>query len=254
MVQVIALQSQKGSKIQVHIELFPNLTPAKTDTTAWPSLPIWWTALGKQMMKRLGNIAWLPSKNCLFVCYGAFSITFWCVFDSVVFWWDVWYIKDDPERSPYGFPWFSQQEGVVLAPFFVVYKENSFQKSVKTRFCNHIDSNRSQIDFLDATLAQISQGSRISHADPPAKPQSLAPKSKCTFDFDIWIIPKPASRQNWHNRLTLAPHLDGAPSGRREMQSSPRVLGLWNGGGVGGQNKSRFHKMSFGEWDRNPIL
>ena len=38
-------------------------------------------------------------------------------FDMLVFLWDVWYIKDDPERSPYGFSWFSQQEGVVLGSF-----------------------------------------------------------------------------------------------------------------------------------------
>ena len=31
-----------------------------------------------------------------------------------MFLWDVLYIKDDPERSPYGLSWFSQQEGVVF--------------------------------------------------------------------------------------------------------------------------------------------
>ena len=47
-----------------------------------------------------------------------------------------------------------------------------FKKVSNTCFCNQIDSNRSNIDVLDATLAEISQGSRIPHADPP-KPQNL---------------------------------------------------------------------------------
>ena len=49
-------------------------------------------------------------------------------FDMLLFLWDVWYIKDDPERSPYGFSWFSQQEGVVLMSFYTVHKGGLFQK------------------------------------------------------------------------------------------------------------------------------
>ena len=39
--------------------------------------------------------------------------------------------RDDPERSPYGFSWFSQQEGVVLGSFSAVYMGNIFPTNVK---------------------------------------------------------------------------------------------------------------------------
>ena len=48
---------------------------------------------------------------------GVVSMDVWWVFDIWVFSWDVWYIKDDPERSPYGFSWFPLQERMVLGSF-----------------------------------------------------------------------------------------------------------------------------------------
>ena len=61
----------------------------------------------------------------------------------MVFLLDVWYIKDDPERSPYGFSWFSQQERVVLRSLYTAYKGNICQQKCQT----HVFATKSiQID------------------------------------------------------------------------------------------------------------
>ena len=69
-------------------------------------------------------------------------------------------MKDDPERSPYVFSWFSQQEGVVLKSFYTVYKGNIFQKSAKTKFVppNRLNSvqNRFPRSPPDGQIARIS--------------------------------------------------------------------------------------------------
>ena len=55
------------------------------------------------------------------VFFNLFMVLFLWLLDE--FWifafllWDVWYKKDDPERSPYGFSWISLQESMVLGSF-----------------------------------------------------------------------------------------------------------------------------------------
>ena len=69
-------------------------------------------------------------KDCFFDFWWFVWNVFWCVFDMLVFLWDVWYIKNNPERSPYVFMVFATGRGC-----FKVVSQNSqgdsFQKHVK---------------------------------------------------------------------------------------------------------------------------
>ena len=62
---------------------------------------------------------------------------------------------------------FCNEKGLFFQGGFRQFTKGTLFKNVsKTCFCNQIESNLSKISFLDATLAEISQGSRVSHLEP----------------------------------------------------------------------------------------
>ena len=77
-------------------------------------------------------LSWLPSHKLLIFVYGVVLMFLLIEFDILGFLVDVWYIKDDPERSPYGFSWFSQQEGAVVWSVKQFTRVTFFQQKCQT--------------------------------------------------------------------------------------------------------------------------